>query len=251
MPQPPRARTLALWASITLTLTACERAAHTNETGAKSTAAPATQPTAEELADVRALVDASAPTPPPASGLPPGHPPLDAMQAATPPAMPPAPAAEHTLAYTVPDNWERASVSSPMRTDQFRLPAVTDDVEDGELIVFYFGPGGGGGTEANIARWRGQFSQSDGSPIPDEQVVRETFEANGLTITLLDVAGRFQPGAMQFGGSPPAPKDNHRLLAAIVEGSGGPWFIKATGPTNTMTEHRDAFVAFLRSMNVE
>lgn len=245
MRRPALPYTLALGAILSLPLTACERSAQTPETGAKSAAPPATQPTAEELADVRALVDASAPRPPPVSGLPPEHPPLDALRTAAP-----APAPGNTLTYTVPDTWKPVPVRSSMRTGQFRLPAVSEDAEDATLIVFYLGPGGGGSTEANIARWRGQFSLSDGEPIPDEQIVRETFQANGLEITLLDVAGRFQPGALHFGGSLPPPKDNYRLLAAVVEGPGGPWFIKATGPSDAMAEHREAFVAFLQSMAV-
>lgn len=240
-------RSLALGTCSSLALTACERAGEPKRTDAKLVAVPATQPSAEQLADMRALVDASAPQPAPANGLPPGHPPVDATSGG----MPPAPAAERTLAYDAPDEWEREPVRSAMRSDQFRLPAVNEEETDGELVVYYFGPGGGGGVEANLERWTGQFSLADGSPIPNEQILRDVLETNGLRITTLDVAGRYQAGAMHMGGTAPPPAGSYRLLAAIVEGPNGPWFIKATGPAATMTEHRDAFVAFLRSMNVK
>jgi hypothetical protein len=39
-----------------------------------------------------------------------------------------------------------------------------------------------------------------------------------------------------------------RLLGAVVEGPGGPWFFKATGPDSTLGPQRDAFLAMLKSV---
>ena len=35
-----------------------------------------------------------------------------------------------------------------------------------EVVVYFFGKGQGGNVDANLARWKGQFSTSDGSPFP-------------------------------------------------------------------------------------
>jgi hypothetical protein len=38
------------------------------------------------------------------------------------------------------------------------------------------------------------------------------------------------------------------MLAALVEGPGGPWVFKATGPEATMEAAREDFFALLRSV---
>jgi hypothetical protein len=51
-----------------------------------------------------------------------------------------------------------------------------------------------------------------------------------------------------MGMSPSAAQANARLFGAVVEGPGGPWFFKATGPEATMAPAREAFVAMLKSV---
>ncbi len=112
----------------------------------------------------------------------------------------------------------------------------------GELVVFYFGPGQGGSAEANIGRWIGQMEMAPGA-IPQPQ----TFETDtGYKITWIDVAGTLKPSMM--GSGPTTEQPNSRLLGGIVEGSGGPWFFKATGPDSTLAAERDAFVNLLKSV---
>jgi hypothetical protein len=38
-----------------------------------------------------------------------------------------------------------------------------------------------------------------------------------------------------------------RLLAAVVEGTGGPWFFKLTGPDATVQAARDPFLAMIKA----
>ena len=45
----------------------------------------------------------------------------------------------------------------PMRFKQFTIPAAAGDQNDAELVIFFFGPGQGGGTDANLTRWKGMF----------------------------------------------------------------------------------------------
>jgi hypothetical protein len=49
-------------------------------------------------------------------------------------------------------------------------------------------------------------------------------------------------------GGPAEAQPNSRLLGAVVEGPGGPWFFKATGPSATLGAQRDAFLAMLESL---
>lgn len=192
----------------------------------------------------------------PAGALPPGHPPIGAAPASQPasaglpPGHPPLGASAQTMAppdgvtplkYDAPPQWKSQPPASPMRKAQFLLPRAAGDSDDGQLIVFQFGKGQGGAVEMNIDRWVGMFSTKDGQPIGKETVKRESRDVGGLKVTILDVSGRFAD-AMMASGAAATPKDDYRLLGAIVETPDGPWFFKAVGPAATMKSHRDAFV---------
>ena len=64
------------------------------------------------------------------------------------------------ITLTVPTTWEQQKPSSRLRAGQFKLPAVKGDKDSAELAIFFFG-GTGGGADANIRRWIGQF-QAEG-----------------------------------------------------------------------------------------
>ena len=51
-----------------------------------------------------------------------------------------------------------------MRAASYTIPPAAGDSEGGECVVYYFGSGQGGGVEANIKRWIGQFTAPDGGP---------------------------------------------------------------------------------------
>jgi hypothetical protein len=54
------------------------------------------------------------------------------------------------LKWTAPAGWTSKG-AAPMR-------APTYTVQDAECVVYFFGEGQGGSPEANIARWKGQFT---------------------------------------------------------------------------------------------
>lgn len=139
--------------------------------------------------------------------------------------------------FELPAGWERQTPGSSMRLAQATIPGPGGP---GEFAVFYFGAGQGGAVEANLQRWADQM----GGAAPQ----RESFEANGLKMTWIDLAGTLQPSGMGMG--PSTPQANSRLLGAVIEGPGGPWFFKVTGPDETIGPQRDAFVRMLKSVNL-
>lgn len=143
------------------------------------------------------------------------------------------------LAFDVPKGWESKPPSSNMRLAQGVIPGPGGP---GEFAVFFFGAGGGGSAEANIERWIGQMESKDH---PKSQ----TFEANGFKVTWVEVQGTLQPTGM--GSGPTTPQPNSRLLGAVVEGAGGPWFFKATGPEKTLAAEREHFLAMLKGVHAK
>jgi hypothetical protein len=141
----------------------------------------------------------------------------------------------------LPDAWEEQTPEPGMRLAQAAIPGPGGP---GQLAVFYFGEGGGGGVEANLQRWIGMMELAPGT-----EPHRETFESNGFRITWLDVAGTMMPSQMGMG--PTEAQPDMRMLAAVVEGPRGPWFFRANGPDATMAAQRDAFVGMLKSLRPE
>ena len=109
------------------------------------------------------------------------------------------------------------------------------------LTVFFFGPGGGGGVEANLTRWAGQIEAE-----PGVEAIRDSFSVGDFTVSTIAVEGTILPSRMGGGASEPSP--GSALLGAVIEGPGGPWFFKVTGPKDTVSAAAPAFDQMLRSI---
>ena len=152
------------------------------------------------------------------------------------------PVAAAGLVFELPADWRAEQPSSSMRAAQAVIPGPDGE---GQLTVFHFGPGGGGGVESNLQRWAGQVEQD--ADIPS---IRDQFDnAAGLRVTWIDIQGTLLPSTM--GAGPTEPQPGSRLLGAVVEGEGGPWFFKATGPAETLAKGRDALIAMLQAASLQ
>ena len=158
------------------------------------------------------------------------------------PGVPQAPQAGTRLAVELPEAWAEETPANTMRQAQARIPGGAGD---GEFALFHFGPGGGGGVEANIQRWLGQIE-----PAPGGAPERETFEVAGLTVHTVVGQGTLTASPMTMQGGDPQPQPDQMLLGAVVEGPGGPWFLKATGPTATLEPFRDEFFRMVRNLEL-
>jgi len=133
-----------------------------------------------------------------------------------------------------------------MRAASYAIEPASGDSEGGECIVYYFGPGQGGGVEANIQRWIGQFEAPGGGPA-DGLAERSRKTVNGIEVTLLDLTGTylFKPFPM----APSATKKpGYRMLAAIAEGKDAPVFFKLTAPQKTAAAAEPAFRQMIESL---
>lgn len=177
--------------------------------------------------------------PAPAPGAP--APQAEPAPAAPSPGAPAAGAGR--LAVELPEEWVHEPPANTMRQAQARIPGAAGD---GEFALFYFGPGGGGGTEANIQRWLAQVEPAAGG-----EPARETFQAGSLTVHTVEAHGTLTASPMSMQGGNPEPQPGYMLLGAVVEGPGGPWFLKATGPEATLGPYRDPFLQMLRNLELQ
>jgi hypothetical protein len=168
---------------------------------------------------------------PESAQVPEGHPP-----------MPPMAGHSASLSMTAPEGWVVEKPSSSMRAAQYALPGE-GEASDAEVVVFFFGPGQGGGVEANLERWKGQFTRPDGTPAaPDASL--ESRIVNELPVTLLDISGTYDSGMMMGGGGP---RTGQRMRAAVIETRGGNYFVRLLGPAATVERWSDSFDSFLGS----
>jgi hypothetical protein len=142
------------------------------------------------------------------------------------------------LRWDTPEGW-MSKGTAPMR-------AATYEVADSECVVYFFGQGQGGSVEANLARWKGQFTVN-GQPAPAKTARQQI---HGLNVTTMDASGTYTAtGGMAM--TPQAPLADYRMLAAIVEGPGGFIFVKFTGPAKTVSANSAKFDALVRSFRKE
>ena len=133
-----------------------------------------------------------------------------------------------------------------MRFAQYKLPRAESDAEDASLVVYYFGPGQGGGIDANLERWSGQMQQPDGEPSSD-RAKRQTMTVNGLNVTLLDVTGTYT-AEMTPGSGANQNKPKSRLRGGVIETPKGAYFIKLVGPVKTVDRWEQEFMSFIKSV---
>jgi hypothetical protein len=147
--------------------------------------------------------------------------------------------------YKAPEGWVVETPTSEMRRAQYKLPKVEGDGEDGLLVLYYFGQGQGGTTEANIDRWVNQVKQPDGSPSKDKAKT-DTMTVNGLKVTTVDVVGNYA-GGMSTDSAPQDNKSIYRLRGAVIETPKGSYFAKLTGPEKTVNHWDQAYNDYIKS----
>jgi hypothetical protein len=157
--------------------------------------------------------------------------------------------AQTALTFDVPTGWSTEPVASSMRFAQFALPRAEDDAEDGEVVVYYF-QGAGGSVQANLDRWVGQMQHPSGRSSSVSAKTQES-TVNGMAVTQMDVSGTYVAEVMPGQSQDRHNKPNYRLLAAVLETSAGPYFIKVTGPRDTIARWEASVEEFIGSMKMQ
>jgi hypothetical protein len=145
---------------------------------------------------------------------------------------------------TTPGDWKEEEPANRMRFMQFRLPKKGGDKEDAELIIFQRL---GGGSKANVDRWKGQFLPPEGKKIDEVAEVKE-IKIGDRPATYLDVQGTYLFNPQPFNPrSKPEKRPNYRMLALYFEGPKEPYQIKLTGPAKTVEAYKKGFDEWLKN----
>lgn len=148
------------------------------------------------------------------------------------------------LSWSAPKGWSVAPAASSMRVVTYRVAPVAGDTEGAEVAVFFFGPGQGGGTQANVDRWVRQFTPEKGSAAPGKPVA---LKGAAVPVTIVTAEGTYASG---MPGGALTPKPGWALRGGIAEGPQGPVFFKMVGPKKTVLAATPSFDAFLKSLKI-
>ncbi|QDT64507.1 hypothetical protein [Calycomorphotria hydatis] len=145
----------------------------------------------------------------------------------------PAPVEIGDITLKVPASWESEEPSNRLRLAQFVIPSAEGVEEPTELVISFFG-GGGGGIDANITRWIGQFS-NEGRQV---KVTKGTSDQG--TYYLADLKGTYNKSI-----GPPFLRKTQampgsQMIAVILQVEGkGNYFLKLVGPAESVAPQID------------
>jgi hypothetical protein len=147
---------------------------------------------------------------------------------------------------TVPSTWISHPAASTMRLAEYSVGtgAAAGGPPGAQVVVYFFGQGQGGAVAPNMARWKAQFSNPDGSPV-EESVSRDT--AGPFPITFAEYHGTYARGV--GAGNAANAQPNQTLVAGIAETPRGTLFIQIFGPSADVAAARKDFVGFVRGLH--
>lgn len=151
-----------------------------------------------------------------------------------------APAAEATpaisqgkaLVWSAPADWT-VKPATQVRKGSYTLHGASGGDADLSIISF---PGEAGGIVENLNRWRGQVQLKPLSPT-ELASTAHTLAIGNLRYTVVDFLGTSSSGPT-------------RLLGAVLPLENETYFFKLIGPDAVVTQHKDAFLAFLKTVKL-
>lgn len=142
---------------------------------------------------------------------------------------------------TAPATWATRAPGSTMRLAEFVVPSTA--AGSAEVVVYFFGAGQGGNVDANLERWKAQFSTNDGSPVR-ESVTRE--KPGEFPVTFAEYHGNYRRGVGM--GSPDSVRADQTLIAGIAETPRGTIFFQLFGNSARVAEEKAAFQRVVRAL---
>jgi len=133
--------------------------------------------------------------------------------------------------WNAPANW----AETPPGAMILKSYSVSGDAGQKAVVTISALGGEGGGTLANVNRWRGQLSlpevAEDGLP-----KITQSLDVLGGKATLVDLSGTDAAGQPS------------RMVAVIVPHGGQTWFYKLTGSGAVVAHEKDAFTQFVQTV---
>jgi hypothetical protein len=145
------------------------------------------------------------------------------------------------LRLKAPASWTRKRPQTSIVEHEFAAAPSKGDTAEGRMTIM----AAGGGVEANVDRWIGQFTQPDGASTKDRAKIKK-IKVAGEDVHLVDISGTFkdQRGPV----APAVERPKYRMLGAIIATKSGSYFLKFYGPERTIADNESAFVGMVEGL---
>lgn len=145
---------------------------------------------------------------------------------------------------TPPANWVSKQPKSNIVEYEFEVPVAEGDEIPGRVTVM----GAGGGVEANVDRWKGQFKADEG----DVKADVKQLEVAGQPVHMVEIKGTYLDKPGPFVPTPAVERPNYVMLGAIITTKdAGQYFVKFYGPAKTMTANTETFKKMIEGMQAK
>lgn len=143
--------------------------------------------------------------------------------------------AQAEVEFPTPKGWEQVPSPSKLRFAQYRPRGKTGPM----LVIFRFD--GHGEVETVTNRWLSRIEQPDGSSTR-EAAILQRWTRGSMVLHLVDAKGTRMPskGHARKGSATEA-RPGWRLLAGVLVGPGGPYFIRLEGAQAELRDLSDGF----------
>lgn len=148
----------------------------------------------------------------------------------------------NALTLTLPEGWEESPARSRIIEHEFSVPAAEEESDVAPARVTMMAAGGD--VEANIERWKGQFTGDASAKV-------EEIDVAGQKVHLVHLEGSFKEtmGGGPFAGGKTVVRDDYGMLGAIiVTDNGRKYFIKMTGPKQSIEANKKAFHTMIKGI---
>lgn len=141
---------------------------------------------------------------------------------------------------SIPPEFKRAEKKSRIIQHEFK-------VGEGDSTARLTMMAAGGGIDANIKRWKGQFS---GGKKEDQK--SEKIKVGKTDVHLVDANGSYAEsmGGGPFFGGKKVQRENYSMAAAIIaDPSGRTYFLKLIGPAKVVDANREKFIEMIKTLD--
>jgi hypothetical protein len=136
-----------------------------------------------------------------------------------------------SLKSTPPDTWKEMRAGQ-MQLKNFSLPKAEGDEDETKLTIFQF-PGGVGGLDANLKRWKGMIEPEAGKSVDDITKISD-FEVSKIKVTVCDATGTFLYKPNMQDPSNVVKKKGYRLINIYFPTDDKVYTIRLVGPAKSV-----------------
>lgn len=149
-----------------------------------------------------------------------------------------------TLKSAPPANWKEGR-PGPMQYKTFTLPKAEGDTDPTTLTLYQF-PGGVGGLESNLVRWKGMIDPGAGKKIDDVAKITN-FEISKIKVTMFDATGTYLFKPVMTDPTNVVRKTNYRLINIYFPIEDTAYTMRLVGPAKSVAAAEKGFSEWLKN----